>query len=201
MTSPALALPLTVQYREALGSIRASTVRSWLQLWPLLDPENPASFDAWLAAVLLVVDRDRAVASGVAADYLRSVRRVAGVPGSPPISTVPLQRERAVTSLAVTGLSAYRQARRAGQQPDQASRTALVRSTGTGTRLVTEAGREVVRASVAVDPRSQGWRRVTDGNACDFCRRLAGRGDVYKATTADFRSHDHCGCSAEPVYR
>jgi hypothetical protein len=29
---------------------------------------------------------------------------------------------------------------------------------------------------------------------------LAGRGSVYSADTAEFEAHDHCGCSAEPVY-
>jgi hypothetical protein len=29
---------------------------------------------------------------------------------------------------------------------------------------------------------------------------LADRGAVYSEATADFAAHDHCGCSAEPVY-
>jgi hypothetical protein len=58
----------------------------------------------------------------------------------------------------------------------------------------------MIRESVAADDYAQGWRRVTSGAACGFCRMLAGRGEVYTEATADFASHDHCGCGAEPVY-
>jgi hypothetical protein len=44
-------------------------------------------------------------------------------------------------------------------------------------------------------------QRVLGGAGCDFCQMLAGRGEVYSAETADFEAHDHCGCTAEPIYR
>jgi hypothetical protein len=41
---------------------------------------------------------------------------------------------------------------------------------------------------------------VTSGNACDFCSMLADRGAVYGEASAEFEAHDHCSCSAQPVY-
>jgi hypothetical protein len=37
-------------------------------------------------------------------------------------------------------------------------------------------------------------------HACDFCEMLADRGAVYGEASADFEAHDHCSCSAEPVF-
>jgi hypothetical protein len=44
------------------------------------------------------------------------------------------------------------------------------------------------------------YKRVLSSNPCSFCRMLAGRGAVYHEGTASFESHDHCACSAEPVF-
>lgn len=57
----------------------------------------------------------------------------------------------------------------------------------------------VMDASVA-DPGARGWQRVGDGNSCEFCSMLLGRGAVYTEASADFQTHDHCGCSAAPEW-
>lgn len=51
------------------------------------------------------------------------------------------------------------------------------------------------------DPQSTGWRRVTSGVGCKFCRMLAARGAVYREDTARFASHPNCSCTAWPVFR
>lgn len=58
----------------------------------------------------------------------------------------------------------------------------------------------IVRNSVE-DKATRGWQRVGDGSSCEFCSMLIGRGAVYTEATADFTSHDHCGCSAAPAWR
>lgn len=67
-------------------------------------------------------------------------------------------------------------------------------------KVVADVGRDTVRQSAIADPKAVGWQRVTAGG-CDFCQMLAGRGEVYSEATADFQSHDNCGCIAEPVFR
>jgi hypothetical protein len=59
--------------------------------------------------------------------------------------------------------------------------------------------RETVTINSRRDPASVGWQRISSGG-CKFCRMLAGRGAVYKETTARFASHPHCGCTAAPVF-
>lgn len=49
------------------------------------------------------------------------------------------------------------------------------------------------------DPASVGWKRNV-GVACKFCRMLAGRGAVYRESTARFAAHAHCDCTASPVF-
>ena len=53
--------------------------------------------------------------------------------------------------------------------------------------------------SSTTDPKARGWQRVGVGE-CDFCSMLIGRGAVYSEATADFLSHDHCHCYAEPAF-
>jgi len=59
--------------------------------------------------------------------------------------------------------------------------------------------RDTITTNRSHDPASVGWQRVA-GTGCKFCRMLAGRGAVYKESTARFASHPHCGCSAVPVF-
>jgi len=67
---------------------------------------------------------------------------------------------------------------------------------GALTRRVMKAANGTVMHAAVADPKAGGWYRVTRPKACDFCRFLAGRGDVYTRATVDFASHDHCHCIA-----
>lgn len=74
--------------------------------------------------------------------------------------------------------------------------TAIEKIVGGAHKTVAQAHRETVAMNTIADPASRGWRRVTHAGACDFCQMLAGRGGVYRQSTVDFASHDHCSCSA-----
>lgn len=63
-------------------------------------------------------------------------------------------------------------------------------------RRIWQAARSVYMTSAVSDPAARGWQRETDGDACGFCVMLASRGTVYSEASADFSSHDHCGCTA-----
>lgn len=59
--------------------------------------------------------------------------------------------------------------------------------------------RDTILGNRRLDAEAVGWRRITSGG-CKFCRMLADRGAVYKATAARFAAHTSCHCSAEPVF-
>jgi hypothetical protein len=50
------------------------------------------------------------------------------------------------------------------------------------------------------DPSAIGWRRISSGTGCKFCRLLSDKGAIYKESTARFAAHAHCHCTAAPVF-
>ena len=50
------------------------------------------------------------------------------------------------------------------------------------------------------DPAARGGSVSVAATTCNFCHMLITRGDVYRQSTVDFRSHDNCRCSAESVF-
>jgi hypothetical protein len=191
---------LTRQYRAQNLALRAQTIRDLQRLWPALSYDDLArTFPAWFAGASALVTRDATRAAGLASLYLRAHRMAAGVPGDPSVKLAGVAGEKMSTALRVTTLVAIKRSTLAGKTAEQAMIDAFVQSSGAATRLVLDAGRDTVRQTAVADPRTAGWQRVTSGG-CDFCRMLAGRGSVYSESTADFESHDHCACSAQPVY-
>jgi len=74
-------------------------------------------------------------------------------------------------------------------------------------RLLPDVQKEIVRpardtitTNTKRDPSAVGWRRISSGSGCKFCRMLADRGAVYKSDTARFASHGHCHCTAAPAF-
>ena len=65
---------------------------------------------------------------------------------------------------------------------------------------VLQPGRDTIQRASINDPEAAGWQRVTSPGACDFCQMLAGRGGVYKRSTATFAAHGNCNCSAAPSW-
>jgi hypothetical protein len=80
--------------------------------------------------------------------------------------------------------------------PDQV----LTALRGPLTRYILDAGRTTIVENTNADPQTTGWQRVTRPGACDFCRFLAARGDVYKRQTATFASHNDCNCASVPSW-
>lgn len=84
-----------------------------------------------------------------------------------------------------------------GQEPD--SVLAIRRAAGGLQRIVLDVDRATVAGSSVADPAAVGWRRTGAGK-CSFCRMLIGRGAVYSEATVQFKSHDHCECTAVPDF-
>ncbi len=67
--------------------------------------------------------------------------------------------------------------------------------------------REATLDTASVDGRFEGWARVAEPGACDFCRMLASRGAVYESKdTASkrrdgLRYHKHCHCAVRALPR
>lgn len=192
---------LTQQYRRQQLALRAGTLRDLMRLWPALDWQRiETTYPAWFAGVRAVVARDRYRSSGLASAYLRGFRSSAGVPGEARILLAdPVPAAQLSTAARVTTIVAFKRGIGAGFPVAKAATNAFVMSSGSLSRLVLDGGRETVRESTLADPRAVGWQRVGAGG-CDFCQMLIGRGDVYSEATADFESHDHCACFAEPVF-
>jgi hypothetical protein len=60
--------------------------------------------------------------------------------------------------------------------------------------------RDTITTNSKRDPASVGWRRISSGSGCKFCRMLAGKGAIFKQDTARFAAHEHCHCTAQPVF-
>lgn len=194
---------LTERHRTAQLALRALALRQVLEIWPAFHVEDAArSWPAVEAALLAVIGEQRPVSASLAVGYFKAFRRAedVGDVASPVLAAFDEAAvTRARTSLQVTGYVATERLR-AIKHADP-GRVALVRVSGAVTRHVLDGGRETLLASVRHDQRARGWVRVTSAEPCEFCSMLASRGAVYKATSGMFQAHDHCGCSAEPVYR
>lgn len=191
---------LTAQHRQAQLRIRAAALRDYMRLWPLWTGDE-SSFEQLVSVTTPLVRAHHGLSSSIASAYFEAFRRAEGVPGTALARVAdPVKADRLATSLYVTGRVMTGKALAAGQTPEAAMQTALVRTSGAVGRYVLDGGRETIIRSTSTDKRARGWGRITGGNACAFCSMLANRGAVYSDVTADFQAHDHCACSAESFY-
>jgi hypothetical protein len=193
---------LTQQHRAQQLLLRRATIAQVSRLWPALDwARLDESYPAFAVSVAALVQRNRQTSAGLAAEYLRAFRKASGVPGElKVVFAEPLIVDQFSTSLRVVSVVAAKKSAAAGKVADLAMTDALTETQGSMARLVLNSGRETVTGTITADPRATGYQRVLGGSGCEFCQMLAGRGAVYGEASADFEAHDHCGCSAEPVF-
>jgi hypothetical protein len=140
-----------------------------------------------------LVDAYGAASATIAANWYDDLRDQKGVRGR--FTAIPAELgETGTDSLAGWGVDPLFKAK-----PDWASARVLI--AGGLQRRIANAGRKTVAGSSVADPSARGWQRVGDGRTCEFCSMLLGRGAVYTEATADFLSHDHCGCAAVPAFK
>lgn len=134
-------------------------------------------------------------AASLAADWYDEIRELEAPPNarrfSAQVATLPPREQTDVIARFVVGPMF---------SIDPNPSAALDLAHGSLQRLIADMDRGTTIGSSISDPSSNGWRRVTDGNACDFCRMLSGRGAVYREATVNFGAHDHCGCSGVPSF-
>jgi hypothetical protein len=200
-------------HRLAQGRVSARVVADVLGIWRSLDPLRLTD-PGWTGQVLASLARHRDDSAELAADYYRDFRR-AEAPAAPAFAprslvagTSSLWRNRALTSLRVTGTRVVTRLILGGWDPARALDKAGPAVAAASSRHALAAGRDVVDSALRTDPAARGWLRVTDGDPCWFCAMLASRGAVYltrrSASTrggTDEPYHDGCGCQTEPVFR
>lgn len=193
---------LTQTHRAQQLLLRRATIAQVARLWPALDwARLDATYPDFALAVAALVQKNRATSAGLAAQYVRAFRQASGIPGElKVVFAEPLVVDQFTTSLRVTTTVALKKAAAAGTAPDLAMTNALTQASSAMARLVLDAGRDTTLLTIDADPHASGWQRTVGGGACGFCKMLADRGAVYGADSADFASHDGCGCGAEPVY-
>lgn len=162
--------------------------RDLTRIWGLV--ANGAAADEALFDLLPAIVREYGAAGGaLAAEWYDQQREKAGVRGR--FTALPIEPDdRGAQALAGWALSTA--------TDDGALRNLVL---GGVQRRVSDHVRLTVAGSSVADPQARGWMRVGDGKSCEFCSMLLGRGAVYTEATADFKSHDHCGCSAAPAWR
>ena len=191
---------LTQRHRAQQLLLRRSTIAQLGKLWPALDWNRlDATYPTLAVQVAALVQRDRQTSAGLAAQYLRALRRTRGIAGDiKPVFAEPLIVDQFGATLHSTTVAPIKSAAARGIAADVAMSNALTLAQGSMARLVLNGGRETVLKTLAADDRATGWRRVLGGGGCDFCQELAGR--VYPTDLADFEAHGKCGCTSEPVY-
>lgn len=131
-------------------------------------------------------------ASALGADWYDELRDAAEVRGRFTAIPADLPNRGRTDALARWSVEPLYQA-----EPDFA--TTLVKVAGGLQRIIANADRQTVMGSATADRNARGWARAGVGE-CDLCQLLIGRGGVYTEATADFETHDRCGCVAVPAF-
>lgn len=218
MAATQAGLRLTERHRTHQIALRAVFLAELQRVWPLLDPSRLSeTAAAWVNLVIDLIIGYRAQSISASVTYYDQFRTAET--GAAPIERdhllsfmEPVNTQEMRVSLVAAGPARIAQRLRVDEDVEKIQRTALVAVSGAASRHVLNGGRDFLDAAVAKDKTALGWARVTDANPCSFCAVLASRGPVYKtresAVLTTLRSergagqpyHDHCACTAEPVY-
>lgn len=180
-------MPTPDEARRALALVSDTAVADAAALFHTLN------IDELLIAVPAVIAYYSDGSAALAADHYDDMRYAANAPGrftAEPVVNLREEKIRRGVLWAVTPLSL--------DQPDP-----LLAEERLAQIVQLESARpfrDTILDNRHRDPAAAGWQRQTSGKGCKFCRMLAGRGAVYRETTARFASHPHCSCSASPVF-
>jgi hypothetical protein len=182
---------LTRLHRRDLQALAAESAKDLRVFWRGFKSAESAR-DMLMEGLPQLVALYGAAAATMGADYYDEARDVEGVRGSYRAAPAAPAGGESLDVLARVAVGPLFQA-----VPDFAS--ALTLAEGGLQRHIANADRETVTLASVDDKRARGWERVGVGG-CDFCSMLLGRGAVYTEATADFAAHDHCNCTAQPVF-
>ena len=183
---------LTAAHRRDLAELTGLARNDLTLIWREFNTATAAR-DGLIELLPRMVSIYGSAAATLGADFFDEMRDAAAVKGRFRAIPAELPDQGRTDALARWGVSPLFAA-----EPDYTSALTLV--SGGLQRIISNADRQSVTGSSVIDSRAQGWQRVGAGASCDFCSMLLGRGAVYSEATADFLTHDHCNCGAEPVF-
>lgn len=181
-----MSTPASTRLRRDLASLTRLASGDLAALWRSV--ETAVQAETALRDVLpALVETYGAAAATLAADWYDDLRDKAGVRGR--FTAIP-------ADIAEPGTQAL-----VGWAVAEATDLSTLRTLVDGgmQRRIVNFSRATITGTTVADPQAEGWQRVGAGE-CAFCAMLIGRGTVYSEATADFASHDHCNCSAEPAF-
>ena len=183
---------LTAAHRRDLAELTGLAQNDLSLIWRDFNTATTAR-DGLIELLPQLVAIYGSAAATLGADWYDEMRAAAAVKGRFRAIPAELPDQGRTDALARWGVTPLFSA-----EPDFASALTLV--SGGLQRIVSNTDRQSVTGSSVADPRARGWQRVGSGASCEFCSMLLDRGAVYSEATADFETHDHCNCGAEPVF-
>lgn len=190
-----------LEHRNQQLAIRAAVLKSLTRLWRTVDAARLPETIGPFADAAAVAISDGFLRSSRTAGLYYIAARPAGITTVEIPALLPPIPELTAAKVRAAGLSGIVNGRRGGRTIDAALSNGFVKVAGTASSVVLAGGRDTVMEASRQDPAATGkWRRIAGPTACAFCQMLADRGPVYTDDTADFASHDHCGCAAEPEF-
>lgn len=215
---------LTEAHRRGQVAVRGLAVRDLAQIVPLIDPDDIAgTWSGVERAIAAVVQQRRDQSSALSAAYFSRFRAIEAGGAFTARTVGPLDPAYLLGRLRFAGPGQV--GRLLATNPTQLQPLLFTSLQGEVSRQVLNGGRETIDTNVEADRTCIGWVRVTDGDPCAFCAMLASRGPVYKSRetaqggrnteritgpqlvnvpyserVGGYRAHNHCGCTAEPVY-
>jgi hypothetical protein len=176
---------------QGVTDLSALAARDLEGLWLAVQTPGEAR-DALLDVLPSLVGAYSEASAALAADWYDNLRDASSAPGR--FSAIPAD----LGDTGATGLARWALGPVFTSAPDWQRAKVLVE--GGVQKRIANAARYTVAESAVADPGAQGWQRVGDGNSCPFCLMLIGRGTVYSRSSADFASHEFCGCMATPAF-
>lgn len=170
---------------ETAGLVRLAE-RDLAALWQLVLGGAPAP-EVLNDILPALVTNYGEMGAAVAADWYDGVREARGVRGS--FRAIPLgASDRHVSGLIGHALLTATN--------DAALQTLIL---GGVQRRIADHVRLTVANSSVADPAAEGWRRIGDGDPCDWCKPYLD-GEVHYIEGYDFDAHDWCNCEVESVW-
>ena len=160
----------------------------------LLDIDDlEPSLPGFIAGVSALVHTYGRTSGAIAARYYQAARDAAGISGK--VTIVPAKPP--VYGELDTGI---RWATKGlwSEDPDIDAAQSLVQ--GVAERATLDVGRNTLLEAIHRDRHARGWARVVEPGACSFCIMLATRGAVYRQVSGNFRAHNNCRCTLEPIF-
>lgn len=192
----AITSALTGAHYRAQLAIKAHAVRTSHSLWSTWDGEQ-GTWARLLDLSMPLLGQLHTLSGQTARHYYSQLAAHAIGKAEPALAVPELPQQQVARSLTTTGLAGTFAAKSRGLSEPAARQIGFVKFSGSFSRLALLGSRDVLVSTVAAQGSSaRAWRRVTSGDPCDFCASLEGQ----RSTDDAFPAHDHCSCTAEPLF-